>query len=351
MPEAIPPVTVFCVGLAQDGSRLDRFLMARIPALSRRRVQQAIASRVALLRRARAGTEGAGEGMPTCTFPADALPAWVERARRDPPRPPRPAIAVRAGDRVVVWPQVPEEPQEEAPEVPVLHRDPHLLAVDKPAGLVVHATRRRLRHTLLGLLRRRSGEEGLALAHRIDRETSGVVLLTRSAPAARALAAAFAAGRVSKTYLAIVRGAPSPRRGRIDLPIGRDFASGIYVRRAVALEGAPSITDYATIEACSGFALVALRPRTGRRHQIRVHLEAIGHPIVGDKLYGGDPRWYVRSLERGESEAMRRALLASRQYLHAAALELEHPVSGGILRVRAPLPADMAGFLAARREG
>ncbi len=345
-PEPAPPVTVFSVGRAQDGARLDHFLKERIPALSRRRVQEAIGVRVALLRVA-AGRAGAVP-LPTCAFPMPELPLWVRAARPERTRRPRAATQVRAGDRVVVWPSIPEESWESW-EVPVVFEDEHLLAADKPAGLVVHATRRRLRNTLLGVLRRSREGARLALAHRIDRETSGLVLLSRCEAAARALSAAFAAGRVRKTYVAVVHGVPEPRRGAIALPIGPDRRSGIHVRRAVAADGAPALTEYAVARQVGGFALLRLRPRSGRRHQIRVHLEAIGHPVVGDKLYGGDPRWYLRALERGESEAMRRALLVPRHLLHASALCLRHPLDGRPLRLRAPLPADMRGFLEARR--
>jgi 23S rRNA pseudouridine1911/1915/1917 synthase len=323
------PLMVYCVGEGQDGARLDHFLKERIPALSRRRVQQAIAARVWLLRAAHLRA-----------FPVQALPGWLQAVRPDARRRPRAATQVRAGDRVAIWPDAPHEP-DETWEVPILHSDPHLLAADKPAGLVVHATRRRVRHTLLAILRRRLGEDGLSLAHRIDRETSGIVLLARDLPTARALSDAFAAGQIRKTYLAVVRGAPSPRRGRIDLPIGSDRRSGIHVRRAVSPDGAAAITDYAVAARLGLFSLVRLRPHSGRRHQIRVHLEAIGHPIVGDKLYGGDPRWYVRFLERGDSEEMRRALGAARHLLHASEVEFRHPASGRRLRLRSPLPADM----------
>jgi 23S rRNA pseudouridine1911/1915/1917 synthase len=344
-------VAVFCVGAGYDGWRLDHFLKGQIPALSRRRIQQAIGERIALVRAGDLRREGGIEPSPTLSLPIDALPGWLERASAAV----RASTCVRAGDRVAVWPEVPRENQEEW-EVPILYRDEHLLAVDKPAGLVVHSTRGRLRNTLLAIVQRR--EEGggderteaerspLALVHRLDRETSGVLLLSRSRRAAQALAASFACGRVRKTYRAIVRGAPDPPAGRIDLPIGHDPTSGIHVRRAVSDAGAAAVTDYATERVAGGFALLRLQPLSGRRHQIRVHLEAIGHPIVGDKLYGGDPRWYLRGLERGESEAMRRALLAPRQLLHAAALELVHPLQGGVLRIESPLPADMREFLA-----
>ncbi len=335
---------VYSVGARQAGLRLDHFLKKRIPALSRRRVQQAIQRRVCVVRACRLAVSG---GAPTLPYPVQALPSWLRCLRREPAERVRAATMVRCGDRVVIWPEEIDEPQESW-AVPVLHQDAHLLAVDKPQGLVVHSTRRRLRNTLLGVLRRGREGENLLLAHRIDRETSGVVLLARDRDTARAVSEAFAAGRVRKTYLAVVRGVPEPRRGMIALAIGADRTSGIYVRRAVVPAGARAVTEYQVLCEGSGFSLLCLRPHTGRRHQIRVHLEAIKHPIVGDKLYGGDPRWYVRMLERGETPALREALLASRHLLHAAALELRHPADGRTLSIEAPLPADIREFLEAR---
>jgi 23S rRNA pseudouridine1911/1915/1917 synthase len=339
-----PPVTVYCAGSAQEGLRLDQFLKQHIPALSRRRVQEAIGRRVTLVRAGAARRAGAGEGLPTCVFSAEALPAWVASARPDPARPPRASAAVRAGDRVVIWTELPIE-KEECWGPCVLYEDDHLLAVDKPAGLVVHATRRAVRNTLVSVLRRQTGDDRLRLAHRLDRETSGVILLARDEGTARAVSEAFAAGAVRKKYLAVVRGVPRPPSGAIEQPIGADAGSGIHVRRAVIASGARAATEYATERVAGAFALLSLRPRTGRRHQIRVHLEWLGHPVIGDKLYGGDPRWYLRALERGESEAMRRALLAPRQLLHASELELTHPATGAALALYSPLPADMETFL------
>jgi 23S rRNA pseudouridine1911/1915/1917 synthase len=203
-------------------------------------------------------------------------------------------------------------------------------------------------NTLVGVLRRQRDTQDWSLVHRIDRETSGVVLLARDRAMARELSLAFAAGEVRKTYLAVVRGRPLPEEGTIDRPIGPDQRSGIYVRRAVSTAGAPAVTDYTVIRSSGAFSLLSARPRTGRRHQIRVHLESIGHPIVGDKLYGGDSRWYLRALERGPSEAMLRALLAKRQLLHAAVLDLRHPADGRALTIYAPPPDDMREFLWSR---
>jgi len=340
-------VTVFSVGAGQSGLRLDQYIKDRIPAISRRRVQQAIATRVVLLRAASVPDGNPREGMPTLTVSVEALPDWLKLRRPAPGRCPRAASPVRAGDRVILWPEEFDEP-DEVWHVPVLYEDSDLAAVDKPAGLVVHANRRRVRNTLMGVLRRqREGEEWM-LAHRLDRETSGVILLARNRDTARGLSHAFARGEVSKIYLAVVHGCPEAGHGTIDRPIGADKVTGIHVRRAVVPDGAPAVTDYSVMSSSGEFSLLAVRPRTGRRHQIRVHLESIGHSIVGDKLYGKDPRWYVRALERGPGEEMMRALLAGRQLLHAAALDLSHPVGGRRIRMRAPLPADIREFLVGR---
>ncbi len=342
-----PPVTVFSVGAGQSGLRLDQYIKDRIPAMSRRRVQQAIGTRVTLLRAASSFGGNPPEGMPTLTVPVEALPDWLKMQRPAPGRRLRVASPVRAGDRVILWPEQIDEP-DEAWHVPVLYEDSDLAAVDKPAGLVVHANRRRVRNTLVGVLRRQREGEEWSLAHRLDRETSGVVLLARNRGTARRLSHAFARGEVSKTYLAVVHGRPEAGHGSIDRPLGADQVTGIHVRRAVVPDGARAVTEYSVICSSGEFSLLAVRPRTGRRHQIRVHLESIGHSIVGDKLYGEDPRWYVRTLERGPGEEMMRALLAGRQLLHAAALGFSHPACGRAIHIRAPLPADMRKFLEER---
>lgn len=342
-----PPVTVFSVGAGQSGLRLDQFIKDRIPAMSRRRAQQAIATRVILLRAASVSGGKPPEGMPTLTVPVEALPDWLKIQRPAPGRCPRVASPVRAGDRVILWPEQIDEP-DEVWHVPVLYEDSDLVVVDKPAGLIVHANRRCVRNTLVGVLcRQREGEEW-SLAHRLDRETSGVILLARNRHTARRLSHAFARGEINKIYLAVVHGCPEAGHGTIDRPLGTDQVTGIHVRRAVVPDGSPAVTDYSVIRSSGEFSLLAVRPRTGRRHQIRVHLESIGHSIVGDKLYGEDPRWYVRALERGSGEEMMRALLAGRQLLHAAALGFSHPAGGRGMRIRAPLPADMREFLAER---
>jgi RluA family pseudouridine synthase len=242
-----------------------------------------------------------------------------------------------------------------AGEITILHEDADLVAIDKPAHFVAHRDSAFPRYAFLRELERRcaTGAEPaeLHLAHRLDRDTSGVLLLARGPDVVARLQQRFAAGDVEKRYLAIVHGRVAGQRFTIDAPIGR-ARSPLAVRRAVVAAGSPGAraarTEIEVVERLAGCTLVAARPRTGRTHQIRVHLEHAGHPLVGDKLYvrtdeqylayvghlkaGGDPCW-------GE-------LPAGRHLLHAQRLRLPHPRSGAWLELEAPLPADFAAHLA-----
>jgi 23S rRNA pseudouridine1911/1915/1917 synthase len=134
--------------------------------------------------------------------------------------------------------------------------------------------------------------------------------------------------------------------GVIDLPLGRASASAVHIKQGVdRTAGRPARTDFRVIQRVPGFTVLELRPRTGRRHQIRVHLQAIGHPVVGDKLYAARESHHVRYLERGFDDRMRRDLLAERQLLHAAAITIRHPVTDRRETFEAPLPADMESFV------
>ena len=214
----------------------------------------------------------------------------------------------------------------------ILHEDASLVAVDKPAGMPSHPTFARKQGTALQLLeehlRRRTGAKvPLHPLHRLDAATSGVLLFAKSARAARAASQAFARRRVSKTYLAVVAGAPEPPDGEIALALGEG-----HLRSEISAQGKQARTRYRTVERLRDAALLELDPETGRMHQLRVHLAAIGHPIAGDVKYG-DPG-------RG----------ARRLLLHAAAIELPHPEGGAPLSIRSPLPEDFLAELAARRD-
>lgn len=212
----------------------------------------------------------------------------------------------------------------------LLLADRHLAAVDKPPGVPAQPTLSSDRGHLPDLASRLLGGPILPV-HRLDRETSGVVLLARTREAAAALSAAFRRGEPRKTYLALCARAPAPPEGRIDAPLGPDPRRP--GRRAVAAGGEPAATSYRTLRVGpGGEALVQALPETGRTHQIRVHLSHLGAPILGDALYGG-PR---RVLE----------LSIPRMLLHASRIELAHPATGQPLAIEAPLPDD---FLAAER--
>jgi 23S rRNA pseudouridine1911/1915/1917 synthase len=212
----------------------------------------------------------------------------------------------------------------------IVHLDPRFAVVDKPAGLVVHPARGHRGPTLVselgGLLG--GGEPGRpGIVHRLDKDTSGLMLVARDDEAHRRLARMIARREVARTYLALIEGRPSSRSGTIDAPLGRDHRAP--QRRAVRGRGARAARPhFEMLEALADDSLVEVRLETGRTHQIRAHFAAIGHPVAGDSRYGGGHR---HGLER--------------QFLHSARLEFEHPFGGGPLRFDSELPADLAAAL------
>ena len=227
----------------------------------------------------------------------------------------------------------------------VVYEDTDLLIVDKPAGLVVHPAPGHATGTLVhGLLAHDGGVAwgGIAgvmrpgIVHRLDRDTSGLLMVARTDAAQASLMAQLKARRVRKTYLALVAGSPAAATGRIEAPIGRDPRH--RTRMGVVPDGRPSVTGYRVHERFDGWTLLELDLVTGRTHQIRVHLEAIGHPVAGDRVYGsGASRRGPDGLER--------------LFLHAWRLELASPSDGHLIRATAPLPDDLEAVLGALREG
>ncbi len=242
-------------------------------------------------------------------------------------------------------PPSPAEPQGE-PELPldVVYEDDDLLIVDKPAGQVVHPAPGHGSGTLVNALLGRGAElapGGIAgvqrpgIVHRLDRDTSGLLMVARTDAAQASLQAQLKARRVKKTYLALVQGSVTAGAGRIEAPVGRD--PGRRKRMAVTPGGRPSTTGYRVRERFAGWTLLELDLVTGRTHQIRVHLEAIGHPVAGDPVYGtGTSRRGPTGLDR--------------LFLHAWRLELTSPSSGRLIRAEAPLPSALEAVLAGLRE-
>jgi 23S rRNA pseudouridine1911/1915/1917 synthase len=223
--------------------------------------------------------------------------------------------------------------------VPVVYRDADLIIVDKPAGLVVHPSPGHDADTLVNALLGQAGADeygGIAgvrrpgIVHRLDRDTSGLLMVARTDAAQASLMAQLKARRIKKTYLALVHGSVAAGVGRIEAPIGRDPRHRI--RQAVVANGRPAVTGYRVRERFAGWTLLELDLITGRTHQIRVHLEAIGHPVAGDPVYG------TGTSQRGPEGL-------SRLFLHAWRLELAAPSDGRLIRAEAPLPPGLESVL------
>ena len=312
-PEA-PPREIMPLSLRvppeADGWRLDHFLKQRIRRLSRTKIQTIIETQVRL--------EGG--------------------------RAPRPAMPVRAGDIIHIDRPAPIEP--EVPrEFGILASDEHYIAIDKPAGLPMHTTAKFWKNTLVALLRERYPEERLQICHRIDRETSGVLLIARTATAASFLKRAFASRAVKKAYLALVHGVPEPEAGVIDAPM-RLLDTRTHIKMGVAEDGLPAITHYRVERAFARHALIEAAPETGRQHQIRVHLAHLGHAIVGDKLYGGGEQAFMDYCDTGLTPELLELFDGlPRHALHAARLTFPHPETHEPVTVHSPLPADLVEYM------
>jgi 23S rRNA pseudouridine1911/1915/1917 synthase len=257
----------------------------------------------------------------------------------------KPSAALVAGDRVDCAP--PERKEErvlpEPGDLRVLYEDSEVVVLDKPAGLIVHPGAGRstgtLAHHLLDRYPEMAGVGGPGrpgIVHRLDQGTSGVLVVARTPAAYLRLSRAFASREVRKLYLAIAYGAPSPAAGTIDAPIGRHPLE----RKAMAVRpgGRPARTHYRTLAADAGISLLELDLATGRTHQIRVHLKHLGHPLVGDPVYG-EARW--KGLPRARQAAPRDF---PRPALHAWKLAFRHPATEEPLAFEAAVPADLGGL-------
>ncbi len=254
---------------------------------------------------------------------------------------------VETGQRVAIDVPDPAASTVESQEIPlhILYEDEDVVVIDKPPGLVVHPAAGHPDHTVVNALLFHvkdlsgiGGELRPGIVHRLDKDTSGVMLIAKHDEAHRKLTANWNTDLVRKEYLALVYGTPSSDRGTVDAPIGRDPRD--RKRMAVLAGGRRAVTDYEIAERLRYASVVRCRLRTGRTHQIRVHMKHLGHPIVGDPAYSG-PQW------RGiPDKKIQRAIAAfPRQALHAARLTFTHPRTSAAVVVEAALPEDFRGLV------
>ena len=321
------PDGAWCIvaGPNDAGSRLDRFLTQRIGTLSRSRVKGLI----------EAGHAVTDHG--AATDPS----APVQPGRRYVVRPPPPLAA---------------RPQAQAIPLAILYEDADILVLDKQAGLVVHPAPGNHDGTLVNALLAHcgdslpgiGGEKRPGIVHRLDKDTSGIMVVAKTDAAMAALAHSFATRDLERAYLALCWGMPSPKSGQVEGAIGRDPRD----RKRMAMVqrgGKAALTYYETREVWgAAVALLECRLATGRTHQIRVHLANLGHPIVGDPVY---LRRTPAAAKLLQPDIRARLLAFPRQALHAATLGFRHPVTGAALRFETPPPADFAALVALLQGG
>ena len=287
------------------GDRLDRFLAESRPELSRSRVQRLVRA-----------------GMVTVDGRAEKR-----------------SFRLSAGQRVAITVPDPEPSRLEPQAIPleIVYDAPDLIVVSKPAGLTVHPAPGHPDRTLVNAVLALAPDVAKAgepprpgIVHRLDKDTSGLIVVAKNERAHTDLSRQFKKRSVSKGYTVLVRGSPKPPEAMIDAPVGRHPVH--RKRMAVVSSGRSAVTAYTTVERLPGFTLLEARPSTGRTHQIRVHLASIGHPVAGDAIYG------------------RRETGLERQFLHAGSLGFRLPSSGEEIELRADLPDDLQGFLQALRE-
>ena len=251
---------------------------------------------------------------------------------------------LRAGDVVRYWTTPWAEPEVRR-DYRVVYEDSTIFVVSKPAPLPVHAIGAYFQNTLLSILRKDIPEaEAYQLVHRLDAETSGLLLLVKDKNLVYPFQKQWE-GDVRKNYRAIVFGAFSSTQKRLDAPIGRNQESAVRMKLKVDREkGKPSVTEFELLETKGNFSLVEARILTGRTHQIRVHLEHLGHPIVGDKLYSGSDETFLHFYEKGWDEWLQQKVILPRMALHACRLEFTHVKTGEKMVFEDPMTEDLMAF-------
>ena len=288
------------------GKRLDHAVCRRFPRFSRSRVQD-----------------------------------WIKKGRvLVNQRPARASYLVRPGDQIDVEPAEPAPLHAVPEQIPltILYEDPDVVAIDKPAGMVVHSGAGVHSGTLVNALLHRfstlsstAGHLRPGIVHRLDRYTSGVLLIAKNDAAHQSLAYQFASRQVEKTYLALVHGNVKHDRGRIEKPITRDPRQRVRMTARLA-HGRAAWSEYRVLRRFAGFTYLEVRIGTGRTHQIRVHLASIGHPVAGDRLYGAPA-------------PIADGLPAGRFFLHAHRIRFQHPSTGQAIAIESPLPEDLTAWL------
>jgi len=321
VPDMEPGPMTFYVGSSIKERRLDKYLHGRFSNLSRRFLQDAIKQGTVTVN----GKIG------------------------------KPSLKLSPGDQISLT--LPEPPSKDIPpeEIPleIIHEDSDLIVLNKQPGMLVHPARGNTHGTLVNALTYYSdqlssglGEFRPGIVHRLDRDTTGVMIVTKNNSAQWKIARQFELRQVNKTYLAIVHGTPELDADRIKVPLG--IHPKIREKYAIRPEiGKEAITFYEVLESFRGFSLLKLTPKTGRTHQIRVHLSYIKHPIVADDMYDGK---LVYPWQLADAEPAVEEPIISRVALHAFAIEFKHPKTEEMVRFEAPLPKDMQTLLNALRK-
>ena len=325
---------IFEVAADEAGRRLDQFLVARLDGVSRSRIRL-------LLDQGGITVDG---------------------------KPVKPAHKLRGGESVVVSGEAQPPPLRAVPEeipLAIVYEDDALAVIDKPAGMMVHAgagatydarNRGTLVNALLHHFQSRSttaGELRPGIVHRLDKDTSGLIIVAKNDRTHQALSRMFSTRALRKRYLALVHGEVKQESGTINAPISRDLVRRTRMTTRRSEFGRAAVSHYRVLRRLDTqfgrFTLVSVHIETGRTHQIRVHMSSIGHPVVGDTLYGAPARiqttagWMERSTRKNEHA--KDAIALDRNFLHAAELEFAHPCTGEQLALRSPLPIELTDFL------